>query len=105
MSKDILVPIVPPKNQPYMHDLYARTGLEPDAEAEEVLAAAYARWETAEDVGARAEVAELLLGRRIDGSEVATFSSDFRDSMFNGGSFEGVVGAISLVAEVEQIYR
>lgn len=93
------VPVVPPTESGYMHDLYRRTGLDLTAEQSVVLGAAHHLWHKAESTGERVEVGELLLGRRIDGSETRSLPFNFVSSIFEGGDFSALLEVSSRIVE------
>lgn len=84
-----------------MHHLYARTGLELTSEADVVLAAAHRKWSSGSEVEDRVEVAELLLGRRIDGQELHTLPVAFGLHIFHPEDFDGLLNIVSRIAETE----
>src|SRR4051812_31606536 len=102
IRKTEFVPVVPPEEHPYMHDLYERTGLELTSEADVVLSAAHKIWSSGTEVTERVEAAELLLGRRIDGQELNTLPLAFSLHIFQPETFEGLLGVVSRIAETEQ---
>lgn len=99
--KSDLVPVTPPELDLYMNDMYAKVGLGLGSSAIEVLNAAHSRWGVALETVDRIEVAELLLGRRIDNDEINTLPAEFFDHVAQGGPFEGLIAVTSLIAEVE----
>ena len=82
-----------------MRDLYGRNGLEVTAEQSLVLGAAYHLWNKADSIGDRVEVGELLLGRRIDGSEINSLPYDFTSRIFDGGDFSGMLEVSSRIVD------
>jgi hypothetical protein len=102
LRKSEFVPVVPPDANPYMHNLYARNGLPLDSSAADVLAVAHLKWEAALDVGDRAETAELLLGRRVDGHELNVLPAEFKQHVIEAGHFDGLLAITSQIAEVER---
>jgi hypothetical protein len=101
IRKNELIPVIPPEDHPYMHDVYARAGLNADSSQAEVLTAARNKWESAVDARDRGETAELLLGRRIDGQELHTLPREFSEHVLGAGHFDGLLAVTSQIAEVE----
>ncbi len=102
LRKAEFVPVVPPEEHPYMHNLYIRNGLALDSTAADVLAVADLKWRAALDVSDRAETAELLLGRRIDGQELNVLPAEFKKHVFEAGHFDGLLAITSQIAEAER---
>jgi len=101
--KNELVPVVPPDDHPYMHDLYVRTGLQLTSEADVVLSAAHRKWRQARGPDDRHEVAELLLGRRIGGWEVQeTLPAALGLHINQPQDFEGLLIIASVIAKDER---
>ena len=101
-SIEIQLPIIPPENHPYIHDLYRRSGLELDSSAELVMAAVKNRWSREpSNITARAEAAELALGRRVDGQELSELPVLFRLHIFDPEEFDGFLNAVRKVAEFD----
>lgn len=85
-----------------MHELYARARLDIAAGQTAVMGAARHLWEKAESAADRVEVSALLLGRRVSDDEVRSLPADFRDHVFEGGEFGGMLAVASQIVEVEQ---
>lgn len=97
-----LLPVTPTDKDLYMHNLYARKGLELGSTGNDVLAVAYLNWGVASDGSSRIEAAELLLGRRIDDQEFNVLPAAFKQHLFGAGDFDALLSVASRIAEVER---
>jgi hypothetical protein len=95
----ISLPVVPPEDHPYIHDLYERHGLELNSTPDLVMAVVESLWTP--DLGgiqARADASQLLAGRRIDGWELGDVPA-YESAIFKPESYEGFVNAVGMLVE------
>ncbi len=104
MNENDFLPRIPRTGEPitsYMAWLLERESFDDTTTPEEVMQRASELWNQTDDVETRAEVTQLLLGRRIDGGEIEDIHPLFSLYVFQGGEFEGLVSMMSQIATSE----
>jgi hypothetical protein len=87
---------------PYMQNLYERLAMGDGTNSQKITTRASALWQDASGVGERVEIAEALVGRRIDGQEISELDPGFVDLMFKGGGFEKLREGVTTIRLQDQ---
>jgi hypothetical protein len=94
-----LVPRIINDKSPLMADLYQRRGAGDGTDPQRILDGAENTWNTASSIHDRVEAAQLLMGRRIDGSEIRGLPHELTSAIFDALPFEIAVNGVTRAIE------